>query len=98
MTNQTEAIVGKHGFDGACRPGGQGEFKFTTQNSFSLGIFEWMKSKSEQPKRGKVKVRVVANMHDYDAACAKARQIAAMLDTGTYSGPKTVRVQPDDKS
>ena len=96
MTNQTEAIIGKHGFYGACRPGGPEEF--TSQNSFSLGIFEWVKSKSERPKRGKVKVRVVANMHDYDAACAKARQIAAMLDTGTYSGPKTVRVQPDDKS
>jgi hypothetical protein len=39
-----------------------------------------------------VLVRVSGPVGDPESVYAKARQIAAQLDAGTYSGPKRVRV------
>lgn len=49
--------LGKHGFSGSCAPGNA--FAHSGQETFSVGIFEWLpKSSGSGLKRGPVKVRV----------------------------------------
>lgn len=80
--------AGKHGFSGACAPGQRyGGFGLT----FSLGIFEWVPTKKGL-KKSAVKVRVKGPTSKPELVEAKAREIAAALDAGTYSGPKNVSV------
>ena len=80
---------GRHAFDGACRP----HSSATSHETFSLGVFEWVEKKHGGLKRGPVKVRVSGRCVDLELVEAKAAEIAAELDAGTYTGPKTVRVR-----
>lgn len=84
--------VGKHDVRGACAPGGEwaGAGKYRT---FSLGVFEWVpKGNGKGTKKGPVKVRVSGSTENHAAVFAKAREIAAALDAGAYSGPKAVNL------
>lgn len=81
--------AGKHGFSGACRPGGEYPGQFTT---FSVGVFEWVpKASGKGVKRSAVKVRVSGLTAQPERVDAKAAEIVAALDAGTYKGPKHVR-------
>lgn len=85
--------AGKHGFDGDCAPGAAGVLKNSVQETFSVGIFEWVpKSSGKGCKRGAVKVRVKGPFGDPEKVYAKARTIAGELDAGSYAGPKNVTV------
>lgn len=85
--------AGQHGYDGACMPGGAHECKSFMQETFSVGVFEWVaKSSGKGVKRGPVKVRVRGPFSEPEKVFDKAREIAAALDAGTYSGPKNVTV------
>lgn len=84
---------GKHDFEGSCAPGASGVLKNSLQETFSVGIFEWVpKSGGKGHKRGAVKVRVKGPFHDPEKVYSKARAIAGELDAGTYVGPKNVTV------
>ena len=83
--DQTEA--GKHGFDGACAPENT-KCRFET---FSVSVFQWIpKASGRGLKRGTAKVRVKGSTDRPEIVFAKAREIAAALDAGTYTGPKNV--------
>ena len=85
--------AGKHDFDGNCAPGAAGEIKYFAQDTFSVGIFQWvLKSSGKGCKRSAVKVRVKGSFDRPAGVYAKAREIANALDAGTYSGPKNVTV------
>ncbi len=85
--------AGKHGFIGACAPGEQKVFMGFNQLTFSVGIFEWIpKSGGKGVKKSAVKVRVTGPCSNPEAVKAKAEEIVAQLDAGTYSGPKNVKV------
>ena len=83
-----EKKLGKHAFDmpivGASTP----------HLTFSVGVFEWVPAgKKIGKKKGKAKVRVSGASANPEAVYAKAREIVADLDAGTYTGPKNVRVK-----
>ena len=83
--------VGKHGYEGACAPGG-GVSCSWNQETFSVGIFEWVpRSCGKGVKRGKVKVRVSGPVDMPERVYARADAVVAELDAGTYTGPKNVR-------
>jgi hypothetical protein len=84
----SEKII--HGYSGSCSPDGKYWIKF---KNFSLGIFELIPKKNGGFKHGKVKVRVIGPSDKSDIVYAKAREIACQLDTGTYSGPKSIRMR-----
>ena len=84
--------IGTHGFRGSCAPK-EGSTSVNNMQTFSLGIFEWLGKKTAPGyKIGKAKVRVVGFCDHSAAVYAKAREIIAQLDAGTYTGPKRVRV------
>jgi len=82
--------AGKHGFSGACRPGTHNNW--SGQHTFSVGIFEWVPKASGGLKRSRVKVRVSGHTCNAEAVDRRAQEIVEALDTGTYYGPKYVRV------
>lgn len=84
-------VAGKHDFAGSCAPTYEGQPRWN--DTFSLGVFEWVKTNDgRSTKRGKVKVRVHGGAGYANRVTEKAREIVAALDAGTYSGPKNVRV------
>ena len=84
--------VGKHDFDGQCRP--KIKYHFDSLRTFSVGCFEILQRKDGRgTKRSGVKVRVRGYVSNPEAVYARAREICAQLDAGTYSGPKTVTVR-----
>jgi len=79
---------GTHGIDGACAPGSG---SWASQQTFSVGIFEWVpKAGGKGTKRGKVKVRVKGSVSQQEQVLAKAREIAAQLDARRYTGGTSV--------
>ncbi len=86
-------IAGKHGFDGSCAPGSAGVLQYSVQETFSVGIFQWLaKASGRGCKRSAVKVRVKEPFGNPSAVYAKANEIVAALDAGAYVGPKNVTV------
>jgi len=88
-----EPKAGEHGFAGSYAPGGTC-IKYFTNETFSLGVFEWLpKSGGKGFKHSAVKVRVSGRVGDETSVFDKAREIAGQLDAGTYTGPKNVTVK-----
>lgn len=82
-----------HGFDGSCRPNELGMASWSSQQTFSVGIFPILpKASGKGTKRGAVKVRVKGYVGNPDAVYDKAREIMDLLNAGEYTGPKTVKV------
>lgn len=81
--------LGKHDFAGSC-------FETTACNTVSVGCFQWVARGRDHrnlgPKRGTVKVRVSGPSHLREQIVAKAKEICAQLDAGTYAGPMHVKV------
>jgi len=90
------AEPGKHDFSGNCVPRQDGSSLYPSQETFSVGVFEWLrrgrKGDGKCCKAGPVKVRIKGLVADPAAVLAKAKEIAAALDAGTYTGPKNVKV------
>ena len=85
-------MISKHGFSGSCAPGAGG-FWAGHFNTFSLGVFEMIPSKTKTGwKKGPVKVRVSGSTLDEKKVKAKAQEIVEALDSGTYKGPKKIKV------
>lgn len=85
--------AGKHGFSGSCAPDSGHQFRAEHFQTFSLGIFEWVnKASGRGVKKGPVRVRVCGATSNAEAVKAKAEEIAKLLDSGTYSGPKNVKI------
>ena len=87
-----EPTIGKHDFSGACAPAHPQAY---SDAAFSVGIFEWVKSSTKRPKKSKVKVRVRGWASRPEAVYARAREIVAKLDAGTYDGAKVVELARD---
>lgn len=91
-----ERKVGKHDFYGSYSPQG-GTHCFGGQQTFSVGCFQWLARPTRYvhlgPRCGTVKVRVSGPVGKQDQVEAKAREICAQLDAGTYAGPKNVKVK-----
>ncbi len=87
--------LNKHDVYGDCAPDGRLSKEYRAHwETFSLGVFQWVaKSSGKGLKKGNVKVRVKGLTADPDPVFAKAREIAADLDAGTYTGPKTITVK-----
>lgn len=82
---------GQHDFCGACSPSSSSEY--SSQHTFSVGVFEWVPRRSKAGcRKGPVKVRVRGRVQDVELVYAKAREIVAALDRGDYQGPANVRV------
>lgn len=80
---------GIHGFDGSYSPI---HANFKGMKTFSLGVFEVLKTKDElRYKKGKVKVRVIGHVSEPDRVYQVARVVADQLDAGTYNGPKSIK-------
>ena len=85
------ATTGTHGFSGNCTPDKIGSFY---QETFSVGIFEWLsKSGGKGVKKSAVKVRVSGSVSKEMVVYETAREIVTELDTGTYKGPKIVKIR-----
>ena len=85
--------LNKHYFEGSCAPGGKLPPLAYHWDTFSVGVFEAVSTADgKHIKKGPVKVRVKGLTRYPDPVFAKAREIAAALDAGTYSGPKNVSV------
>lgn len=83
---------GKHDFSGYCAPNEKGSWKH--QETFSVGIFQWLpKANWDCCKKSAVIVKVKGQTSDPEAVYAKAREIVAQLDAGTYTGTKNVTVR-----
>lgn len=80
----------KHDFSGRGAP----EKGSTRWNrTFSVGVFQWVhKVNGKDLKKGHVKVRVKGRTDNPELVYNKAREIIAVLDAGTYNGPKNVTV------
>jgi len=87
--------AGKHDFSGsyAPRPGEtSGPMSSFQQRTFSVGIFQWvLKSGGKGCKKSAVKVRVSGPCHLSNMVYDKAREVIALLDAGTYQGPKHIK-------
>lgn len=87
--------LGKHEYTGICQPGDGKCIYFET---FSVGVFEWIGkagTKGNNPehlKKSVVKVRVYGLVKHPEKVYDKALEICALLDAGTYDGPKKVKV------
>lgn len=92
---KNEPRAGLHSYAGEASPLGGGKYDaWFTQESFSVGVFEWVPKKDGSGlKRGPVKVRVRGLVVDANAVADRAREICAALDAGTYTGPRHVRVR-----
>lgn len=85
--------IGTHDFEGGCAPGAANVLAYASQETFSVGIFEWISNSSGKGcKRSAVKVRVKGAFSNPEAVYAKAREIVSLLDKGVYAGPKNVTV------
>lgn len=88
--------AGQHDFDGQCNPSGGNEYS-SSQNTFSVGIFEYVTKKNGLGlKRGPVKVRVRGPVGALWRVHAMAKRIRDELDRGVYRGPKQVTVREND--
>lgn len=68
-------------------------YSSSSPNEFSVGVFEWIPgAPGESMKMGPTKVRVTGSSECPNQVIEKANEIAAQLEAGTYSGPKTVTV------
>lgn len=84
-------FVGKHDFDANYA---RSQARFTSWESFSFGIFKWqLKSNGKEMKKAAAVIRIKANHSNVEAAIQRAEQIVSELDSGTYSGPKTVTIK-----
>jgi len=84
-------VIHRHDFSGGCSPKEMG--RFPGQETFSVGIFEWLpKASGHGLKKGPVKVRVRAFCCAVEEVERVARRICKELDVNQYHGPKTVRV------
>jgi hypothetical protein len=93
LTNRRRREMGEtrklHGFDGYFDPK---KWKNCMCETFSVGIFELVRlAGTDQFRRLPVKVRVKGSTYHPELVYAKAKEIVALLDAGTYRGPKTVR-------
>jgi|GEM_PF-6215057 len=72
-------------FDGACVPvlaDGSVRRSFTTFETFSVGIFQWIpRASGKGLKRGKVKERISGLVSDPEAVYRRARERCASLQT-----------------
>ena len=89
-----DGAAGTHGFDGKCAPSARESW--SGQETFSLGIFEWVpKASGKGVKRGPVKVRVRGSVSSPRGAYRRAEAIASALNYKLYTGPKNVDATGD---
>jgi hypothetical protein len=83
----------KHDYSGSCSPQYAGQQVLSSQNTFSVGIFQWLpKSSGKGLKKSAVIVRVKGYISEPEKVYQKAKDICTQLDEGTYKGKKTVSV------
>lgn len=82
--------AGRHAYFGSCAPGEGG---WSGQQSFSLGVFEWLPKSRGGVKKSKIKVRVSGQVSDPEPVYERAKAICDDLDAGRYNGPKHVVVK-----
>jgi hypothetical protein len=74
-------IIGQFDFDGSCAPGRFG-YLGANQHYFSVGIFQWVKSKTVKIKRSAVICRVKGTVAKRDLVYAFAKQLCNDLNAG----------------
>lgn len=88
-----EHLIGKHAYAGSCAPGEAKAPRYARYETFSVGVFEYVRGARHSVKRGPTKVRVKGPYEQPELVYAKAKEIAQALDEGTYQGPKSVMVK-----
>lgn len=74
----------KHGYTGSLAPFG-GEPKFSSQSTFSVGIFQWLPKKTGVGlKKSAVKYRVRGYVSNADAVYTRAKEICSRMDNETW--------------
>ena len=83
----------KHDYSGSCAPQYAGQQVLTMQNTFSVGIFQWLpKASGKGLKKSAVIVRVKGYISEPEKVYQKAKEICLQLDNGLYKGKKSVSV------
>ena len=79
-------IEGMYDYDGACKPGGGGELVYGVQQTFSVGIFKWVKKANGRGlKRSPVVKRIRGYMSDPDDVYLRA-QVECDILNGKMEG------------
>lgn len=86
-------FVGKHDYDKSGALDMVNHFKYQFKR-FSIGIFQWeLKSNGKSMKKGKILVRIKADIADQNKAFKLADLIVSQLDAGEWDGRKTVSIK-----
>ena len=83
-----EPRLGHHGYSGACAPG-VGDW--TSQKTFSVGVFKWV-SGAKGLKRSKVVYRISGPMSAAQAVYDRAEAVCDLLDAGFVFPTKSERL------
>jgi len=83
----------KHDYSGSCCPK-NGYGRLCGQNTFSVGIFQWLPKSKDGLKKSAVKVRVYGYVSNPEPVYEMAYSICEALDAGIYNGTKTVKMKP----
>lgn len=82
-------FVGKHDYDKENAMTDSGWNK-----TFSVGVFRWeLKNNGKSMKKGKIIVRISGLVTDKDRVFDMAEQVVKQLDSGIWSGRKSVVVK-----
>lgn len=85
--------LGWHDFDGEWAPVHHPTSREVPGSRFSVGVFKWVRTVDGRGiKRGPVLVRVSGPVTEEAEVYRMAAQVCFQLDSGTYSGPKSVTV------
>ena len=90
MTNRKPEL-GKHAYAGALAPWNDPPVHHDW-DTFSVACFLWIPGRYG-PKQGPAKVRVKGPTSHPHLVAAKAREVCAQLDSGSYYGPKNITVR-----
>ena len=84
--------AGRHDWDGNCKPGGIQQF--SSQTTFSVGIFKWLtKARGKGLKRSAVVYRVKGSVERPECVYMRAEIICDCLDVGVVLVRKSETVR-----
>lgn len=83
--------AGRHDYDGSCAPDGGGTYQ--GQETFSVGIFQYLPTKKGPLKRSKTRVRVKGPVSKAEEVYAAARVECGWLDLGNEPHRKTITIK-----
>jgi len=85
-------VEGCYDYDGACKPGPNGEGVWAGQHDFSVSIFMWVRKAYIGLKKAKAVYRVKGAVSNSEAVYRRAEDICDFLNDGGILKKKSERV------